>query len=55
MISSNHLDPGSVGKIKASVNTTGRGGPLVKHITVFSNDRRNPALSLSLSMDVVQK
>ncbi len=55
MISSNHLDPGAVGHIKATVDTTGRSGPLEKHITVYSNDRRSPALSLSLRMEIVQK
>jgi len=55
VISSDHLEPGALGQIKASVNTTGRRGPLMKHITVYSNDRSNPVLSFSLIMDVVQK
>ena len=55
MISSDHLEPGAVGQIKASVDTTGRSGPLIKHISVYSNDRTNPVLSLSVTMDIVQK
>jgi hypothetical protein len=55
VISSDHLEPGAVGQIKASVDTTGRSGPLIKHISVYSNDRTNPVLSLSVTMDIVQK
>jgi hypothetical protein len=55
VISSDHLMPGALGQIKATVNTTGRHGPLVKHVTVYSNDRSNPVLSFSLIMDIVQK
>ena len=55
MISSDHLAPGDVGQIKASVDTTNRSGPLIKHVTIRSNDRTNPVLSLSVTLDVVQK
>jgi hypothetical protein len=55
VISSDHLAPGAVGQIKASVNTANRNGPLMKHITIHSNDRTNPVLSLSVTLDVVQK
>jgi hypothetical protein len=55
VISSNHLEPGAVGQIKADVDTTGKSGHLVKHVSVYSNDRMNPVLSFSLVMDVVQK
>jgi hypothetical protein len=44
-----------VGQIKADVNTAGKGGHLVKHVSVYSSDRMSPVLSLSLIMDVVQK
>jgi hypothetical protein len=44
-----------VGQIKASVDTTGRSGPLIKHISIYSNDRTNPVLSLSMTLDIVQK
>jgi hypothetical protein len=55
VISSDHLNPGTSGQIKASVDTTGKNGPLEKHVSVYSNDRSNPVVSLSLIMDVVQK
>jgi len=55
VVSSDHLEPGAVGQIKASVDTTNRMGSLVKHITIYSNDQSRPALSLSISMDVVKK
>jgi Protein of unknown function (DUF1573) len=55
VISSDHLEAGAAGQIKASVDTTGKSGNVEKHITVFSNDSSNPMLSLSLIMEVVQK
>ncbi len=55
MISSNHLEPGSTGQIKVSVDTAGKLGHLEKHITIYSNDRVMPALTLTLTMDIVQK
>jgi hypothetical protein len=55
VISSDHLAPGSVGQIKASVDTAGRSGSLVKHISVYTNDRSNPVVTLSVTMDIVQK
>lgn len=55
MISSNHLDPGAVGQIKADVDTTDKSGHVVKYVSVYSSDRMNPVLSLSLIMDIVQK
>jgi hypothetical protein len=53
VVSSDHLEPGATGQIKATVDTAGRSGRLVKHISVYSNDRTKPVLSLSVSMDVV--
>jgi hypothetical protein len=55
VISSDHLAPGAVGQIKASIDTTNRNGPLIKHVTIHSKDRTNPVLSLSMTLDVVQK
>jgi hypothetical protein len=55
VISSDHLDPGASGRIRATVDTTGRAGPLEKHIVVYSNDRRTPVLTLSLSLHVAPK
>jgi len=37
------------------VDTTGKLGQLEKHISVYSNDRVTPVLSLSVTMNVVQK
>ena len=55
MISSDHLEPGTVGHVKATVDTAGKNGPLTKHISIYSNDRLTPVLSVEMNMDVVQK
>ena len=55
MISSDHLGPGNAGQIKASVDTTGRTGRLEKHVSVYSNDGTNPVVTLSLTMEIIQK
>ena len=55
MISSNRLVSGSSGKIMVSIDTTERSGPLVKYITIYSNDRTQPLVTLSVTMDVVKK
>lgn len=54
MISSNRLEPGSTGQIKATVDTTGRSGYLVKHVTVYSNDLTTPVRSLTVTLDIIQ-
>ncbi len=54
-VSSNHLEPGAVGQIKASVDTRGESGPLLKLISIHSNDSTNPVFSLSMTMEVVRK
>jgi hypothetical protein len=55
VISSNRLEPGSVGQIKVSVDTAGKAGHLEKHVSVYSNDRTIPVLTLTLTLDVVKK
>jgi len=55
VISSDHLEPGTTGRIKATIDTTGRSGWLEKHITVHSNDVRNPVITLSVGVDIIQK
>ena len=55
MVSSDHLEPGVVGRVKATVDTTNRRGRVEKHVTVYSNDRTKPVLTLSLSMDIIEK
>lgn len=55
MISSNHLEPGGLGRIQATVDTTGRSGPLLKKISLYSNDRKNPVLTILMYMNVIQK
>jgi hypothetical protein len=55
VISSNHLNPGAAGQIKAEVKTAGKNGHVVKHVTIYSNDRMNPVLTLSLILDIVKK
>ena len=53
MISSDHLDPGAIGRVKATVATGNSNGPVLKHITIYSNDRITPVLSVEVTLDVV--
>jgi hypothetical protein len=53
VISSDHLDPGVVGRVKATVATVNGSGPVLKHISIYSNDRITPVLSVELTLDVV--
>ncbi len=55
MISSDHLEPGQKGKIMATVDTAGKAGRIEKFITVYSNDPHSPAMTLSLSLEIVQQ
>jgi len=55
VISSNRLEPGRVGQINVTVDTAGKAGHLEKHIVVYSNDRTTPVLTLTLTLDIVQK
>jgi hypothetical protein len=55
VISSDHLAPGVMGQIKASVDTAGRSGQLVKRISIYSNDRTNPVMSVAVIMNIVPK
>jgi hypothetical protein len=53
VISSDHLDPGAVGRVKATVGTATINGHVLKHISVYSNDRVTPVLTVEMSLDVV--
>jgi len=55
VISSDHLEPGAKGSVRATIDTAGRSGRLEKHITLYSNDRRNPALTLTVSVNIIPK
>ena len=55
MISSDHLEPGAVGRVQATVNTGNSNGRISKHISIYSNDRTQPVLSVEVTMDVVKK
>ena len=55
MISSNHLEPGSLGRIETTVDTSGRSGPLLKKISLYSNDLKKPVVTILMYMDVIQK
>ena len=55
MISSDHLDPGAIGRVKTTVATANINGPVAKHITIYSNDRITPVLSVEMSLNVVPK
>jgi NADH/NAD ratio-sensing transcriptional regulator Rex len=53
VISSDHLDPGVVGRVKATVATANIIGPSLKHISVYSNDRTTPVLTVEVAINVV--
>jgi len=53
VISSDHLDPGAVGRVKATVSTANISGPVLKHISVYSNDRVTPVVTVEVALDVV--
>ncbi len=55
MISSDHLKPGDTGRIKATVNTAGKSGFLAKHLSVYSNDRTMPVVTLEMDITVAPK
>jgi hypothetical protein len=55
VISSDHLDPGAIGRVKATVATVNISGPVLKHISIYSNDRITPVLSVEVMLDVVPK
>jgi hypothetical protein len=55
VVSSDHLDPGAVGRVKATVSTATSNGPVTKHISIYSNDRVTPVLSVEVTLDVVPK
>jgi hypothetical protein len=55
VISSDHLEPGAVGRVQATVNTGSNNGHISKHISIYSNDRIQPVLSVEVTMDVVNK
>jgi hypothetical protein len=48
MASSDHIKPGEKGRITAKIDIQGRRGTLSKSISVFSNDPRNPTVTLTL-------
>lgn len=48
MVSSNHINPGEKGKIKAKLDIKGRKGPVSKSIKIISNDPEKQILYLYL-------
>jgi len=53
VISSDHLDPGAIGRVKVTVATINSNGPLSKHISIYSNDRITPVLTVEVTLNVV--
>ena len=53
VISSDHLDPGAIGRVKVTVATDNISGPSLKHISVYSNDHITPVLTVEVAIDVV--
>jgi hypothetical protein len=43
------------GQLKVSVDTTGKAGVLLKHVSIYSNDRVRPVVTVTVSVDIVQK
>jgi hypothetical protein len=41
--------------VKATVSTATSNGPVTKHISIYSNDRVTPVLSVEVTLDVVPK
>ena len=52
MISSDHLEPGEIGRVKMTVATANLTGRVAKHITIYSNDPIKPQLSVEATLDV---
>lgn len=48
------IPPGGTGQVRATINTKGRKGELVKHLRVESNDPDRPSLSLTLQTRVFE-
>ena len=46
------IQPGETGHITAEVSTNDFRGPVAKYVTVFSNDRNNPSVRLTIRADV---
>jgi hypothetical protein len=55
VISSDHLEPGAVGRIQATISTGNNMGHLSKHVSIYSNDRIEPVRSVELNLEVVKK
>jgi len=53
VVSLSHLKPGEAGRITAKINTSGKKGLIKKHISVFSNDNRNPQVILSIAANII--
>jgi hypothetical protein len=52
MASSSHLKPGDRGTIRASLDTRGRMGKLIRTILVFTNDPARPRVILTLKAEI---
>ena len=53
MVSSDHLEPGQQGQIKAIVKTDGKKGIIVKTVQVRTNDPEQPLVILKLKAKVI--
>ena len=42
-------------QVRVSVDTTGRSGPLVKHVVIHTNDPVSPIMTLTVTMQIVPK
>ncbi len=52
MASLSHLKPGERGRIQVTVDVAGKRGPISKAVQVYSNDAKQPVVTLTVAMQV---
>lgn len=52
MASLSRLKPGERGRIKVTVDVAGKRGPITKAVQVYSNDPKQPVVTLTVTMQV---
>jgi hypothetical protein len=55
LVSSDRVKSGETTGLKVTVDTTGRGGTLEKHVTIVSNDTVQPQFTVTVTATVGQK
>jgi hypothetical protein len=52
MASLSRLKPGEKGRIQVTVDAAGKRGPVAKTVQVYSNDPKQPVVTLQITMQV---